>query len=101
VDLPSEDRGNSALMDAAAGGYEGIVRSLLSRGAAVDTQSKNGQSALVIVVGKNNTAIASLLLEAGADPDLADKLGFSARKYAKLFHDQTMSDLMDRFPPRA
>ena len=101
VDLPSEDRGNSALMDAAAGGFDGIVRNLLSRGSAVDTQSKNGQSALVIAVGKNNSTIAALLLEAGADPDLPDKLGFSARKYAKLFHDQTMSSLMDLFPPRA
>ncbi len=58
-------------------------------------------SALVIAVGKNNSTIASLLLEAGADPDLPDKLGFSARKYAKLFHDQAMSALMDRYPPRS
>lgn len=101
LDLPSEDRGNSALMDAVAAAHDGIVQSLLSRGAAVDTQSKNGQTALVIAVGKNNATIAGLLLEAGADPDLSDKLGFSARKYAKLFHDPAMSDLMDRYPSRA
>jgi ankyrin repeat protein len=54
----------------------------------------------VLAVGKNNSAMAGVLLEAGANPDLADKLGFTARKYAKLFHDPTMSALFDRFPPR-
>jgi ankyrin repeat protein len=100
IDLQSEDRGNSALMDAVAGAHDGIAGDLLSRGAAVDLQSKDGQSALVIAVGKNNVSIAEMLLEAGADPDQQDKLGFSARKYAKLFHDPKMSALLERYPSR-
>lgn len=101
IDLQSEDRGNSALMDAAAGARDDIVIDLLARGAALDLQSKDGQTALVLAVGKNNARVAEQLLEAGADPDLADKLGFSARKYGKLFHDPAMSSLFDRYPPRS
>lgn len=100
IDLQSEDRGNSALMDAVAGAHAGLAEILIAAGAAVDLTSKDGQSALVIAVGKNNSKIAALLLAAGADPDLCDKLGFSARKYAKLFHDPAMTALFDRYPPR-
>jgi hypothetical protein len=96
IDLQSEDRGNTALMDAVAGAHEGIVEDLIARGASLDMQSKDGQTALVIAVGKNNTAVAEALLHAGADPDLCDKLGFSARKYAKLFHDKNMSALFSQ-----
>jgi hypothetical protein len=90
IDMQSEDRGNTALMDAAAGGYVQIVEDLLGLGADVSLKSKNGQSALIISVGRNDLSISALLLAAGADPDDQDKLGFSARKYAALFHNPAM-----------
>lgn len=100
VNVQSEDRGNSPLMDAAANGNCAIIGDLLEAGAALDLLSKDGQTALIIAVGKNDVASSTLLLEAGADPELTDKLGLSARKYAKLFHDPAMNALFDRFPPK-
>ncbi|HCM27974.1 MAG TPA: ankyrin repeat domain-containing protein [Treponema sp.] len=99
-DIPAEDRGNTALMDAVAGGFLDIMEDLLAAGASLEHRSKDGQTALVIAVGKNDSGSAALLLAAGADPEAADKLGFSARKYAKLFHDPKMTALMETHPPK-
>lgn len=90
IDAQSDDRGYSALMDAAQQGEGGILDRLLERGASPDLRSKDGQTALVLAVGRNDAPMVSRLLESGADPDLADKLGLSARKYAKLFHDSAV-----------
>ena len=90
LDLQSEDRGYSALMDAAAAGSADAVDYLLKRGANPNLSSKDGQTALVIAVGRNDVPLCRKLLSYGADPDLKDKLGFSARKYAELFHNPEM-----------
>jgi hypothetical protein len=95
IDIKSDDRGYTALMDAAQQGDEGLLRYLLSRGANPDLQSKDGQSALVLSVGRNDVSMSRLLLENGADPDLPDKLGLTARKYAKLFHHPDLMALFD------
>ncbi len=90
LDLQSEDRGYSALMDASLGGAVDIVEYLLAKGADPDVRSKDGQTALVVAVGKGDVEVARRLLEYGADPELADKLGMSARGYAKLFKKPEM-----------
>lgn len=95
IDIQSDDRGYTALMDAAQQGDEGLLRYLLSRGAKPDIQSKDGQTALVLSVGRSDVAMSRLLLDYGSDPDLPDKLGLSARKYAKLFHKPELLALFD------
>ncbi|HSV56683.1 MAG TPA: ankyrin repeat domain-containing protein [Magnetospirillaceae bacterium] len=90
LDLQSEDRGYSAVMDAASTGSLEITEYLLKRGADPNLASKNGQSALVIAVGRNDVPLCRVLLDHGADPDHPDKLGFSARRYAELFHNPEM-----------
>ena len=100
VDAQSEDRGNTALMDAVAGGFHDLLVDLLAVGAALEYRSKDGQTALVIAVGKNDVKSAALLLAAGADPDTPDKLAHSARKYAMLFHNPEMTRLLHRYPPK-
>lgn len=100
VSAQAGDRGNTALMDAVAGGHLSIVEDLIAAGCDLDATSVDGQSALVIAVGKNDADAVARLLEAGADPDRADKLGFSARKYAALFHDPAMAALFERFPTK-
>jgi len=90
LDLQSEDRGYSALMDAAATGSLAMVEYLLKRGANPNLASKDSQTALVIAVGRNDVPLCRKLLDYGADPKTADKLGFSARKYAELFHNPEM-----------
>jgi uncharacterized protein len=86
VDSLSDDRGYSALLDAAQQGDQGILELLLNRGANPNTQSKDGQTALILAVGRNDVRMVSALLEGGADPGIVDKLGLSAKKYAKLFN---------------
>ncbi|HUX40309.1 MAG TPA: ankyrin repeat domain-containing protein [Rectinemataceae bacterium] len=99
IDLKSEDRGYTALLDAVKAGPPEHVAFFLSRGAGPNVESKDGQSALVLAVGKKDLASARLLLEHGADPDLADKLGMSARSYAKLFKMPEFATLFEEFPP--
>lgn len=96
LDLQSEDRGYSALMDATAAGSADAVDFLLKRGADPNLASKDGQTALVIAVGRNDVPLCRKLLSYGADPDMKDKLGFSARKYAELFHNPEMVRLFER-----
>lgn len=98
LDLQSEDRGYSPLMDAVLAGSIELVELFLTKGADPDLQSKDGQTALVVAVGRGDIEISRRLLDYGADPDIADKLGFSARKYAALFKVPAMAALFERCP---
>ena len=95
VDLQSEDRGYSPLMDAAQAGSADLVRLFLDKGATPDLTGKDGQSALVVSVGRNDVDVVRFLVSGGADPDLADKLGLSARKYAALFKNPAILALFE------
>jgi hypothetical protein len=96
VDLQSEDRGYSPIMDAAQAGSADLVSLFLERGASPDLRSKDGQTALVVAVGRNDVDVTRLLVSGGADPDLADKLGLTARKYAALFKNPSILALFDQ-----
>lgn len=85
LDFQSEDRGYSPLMDAVLVGSIELVDLFLAKGADPDLSSKDGQTALVVAVGRGDAEAARRLLDYGADPDIPDKLGLSARKYAELF----------------
>ena len=95
IDLQSEDRGYSALMDAALAGSTDLVELFLHWGADPNLQSKDGQTALVVAVGRNDAEIVRRLLGAGADPNMADKLGLSAKMYASLFKNPTLLSLFE------
>lgn len=95
LDAVSADRGNTALMDAAANGDLETVRDLIRAGADLDRRSKNGQTALILAVGKGSVDVAAHLIEAGADHTVSDNLGMSAYAYAKLFKQQRILDLID------
>jgi hypothetical protein len=96
VDIKARDRETTALMDAASLGNGAMVQELIERGCDLDSQSKDGQTALTLAVGKGDDQCALLLLDAGANPHLKDKLGMSAYKYAILFSRQ---QLLSRMPP--
>lgn len=87
INAQSDDRGYSPLMDAAQQGDEGLLEYLLEKGSDTNLQSKDGQTALVLAVGRSDAAIVIRLLAYGANPEIADKLGLTALKYAKLFHN--------------
>jgi len=99
IDQQSEDRGYSPLMDAVQSGSIELVELFLGKGADPDLRSKDGQTALVVAVGRRDAAIARKLLDYGADPDIEDKLGLTARKYASLFNAPALSALFGAPPP--
>jgi hypothetical protein len=95
IDLQSEDRGYSALMDAVLVGSVELADLFLRHGANPDLKSKDGQTALVVAVGRGDEAIVELLLAGKADPDIPDKLGLSARQYARLFNNPGLAALFE------
>jgi uncharacterized protein len=98
IDLQSEDRAYSPLMDAAQAGSADLVGLFLEKGADPDLASKDGQTALIVAVGRNDAEVARLLVAGGANSDFADKLGLSARKYAALFKNPEILSLIDPVP---
>jgi uncharacterized protein len=100
VDFQSEDRGYSPLMDAAQAGSADLVELFLKHGASPNLTSKDGQTALVVAVGRNDAEVAKLLVGGGADADLTDKLGLSARKYASLFKNPEILALFESLGTR-
>jgi uncharacterized protein len=84
MNLHSKDRDNSPLMDASAEGLAEMVQELVGRGASLEGLSRNGQNALVLAIGKGAQDVAAILLDAGGDPFIADKLGMNACQYAQL-----------------
>lgn len=95
INLKSQDRDNTALMDAAAEGNDEMIQELIERGAQLDCQSRNGQTALILAIGKGADSSARLLIEAGADAFIADKLGMSAFMYAQLFGRKEVQQLIE------
>jgi len=99
LNLPSEDRGSTALIDGVMSKQRDIVNELINAGAALDMKSKDGQTALVVAVGAGDEKIVLALLKAGADPDISDSMGASARKYAQLFHKGSFVSFFDTYAP--
>ena len=61
-----------------------IAQGLIERGAKVNAQSNNGTTALMIAATHNNAPMIGLLMEAGADPDITNERGQTARDVALL-----------------
>lgn len=56
---------------------------LISRGANLNSQNKDGKTALVFAVMDDNLEAVKFLLEKGADPHIEDHQGLDACDYAK------------------
>lgn len=94
INVVSEDRGYTPVMDAVWRGNEDILKYLIKHGADLNTISKEGQSNLVLAVGANKFKICKLLVENGSDPDVKDMMGMSAYGYATLFKKQDIIDIL-------
>jgi hypothetical protein len=99
VNLRAEDRDTSALIDSVMGKFDDITTDLINAGADVNIQSKDGQTALIVAVGADDAGVVELLLKAGANPDISDHMGMSARKYASLFRKTVLVDLFKTYAP--
>jgi hypothetical protein len=71
------------LRAAAAAGRIVEVRELLAQGAPVDARDSDGETALMKSVRANQPQTAALLRRRGADPDLENRAGVSARQMAE------------------
>jgi hypothetical protein len=85
VNLIAQDRGTSALMEAASRGYDDLVSLFISLGAHLEHTSKDGQTALILAMGNQHKEAARVLLDAGADGLKLDNLQMNALKYARLY----------------
>ena len=95
----ADDRGTSPLLDSVMSKNLDMVNALIEAGANLDIKSKDGQTALVVAVGAGDEKIVEVLLRAGADPDISDSMGVSARKYANLFHKSGITNLFKAHAP--
>ena len=99
VNLQAEDRNTSALLDSVMGKFYDLMTDLIKAGADVNIQSKDGQTALIVAVGADDVIMVEELLKVGANPDISDHMGMSARKYASLFHKTAIMDLFNTYAP--
>jgi hypothetical protein len=99
VNLRAEDRDTNALLDSVMGKFSDIITDLIKAGSDVNIQSKDGQTALIVAVGADETEIVEELLKAGANPDISDNMGMSARKYASLFRKTELVNLFNTYAP--
>jgi len=100
LNLQADDRGTSALIDSVMGKHHELANDLIRAGVDVNIKSKDGQTALIVAVGAGDEKMVEALLKAGADPDISDSLGTSARKYATLFHNKSIINLFDTYAPK-
>ncbi len=91
----ADDRGTTALMDAAASGFEDLTCRMIQMNAVLDTVSKDGQTAVILAAGNGHSAAAVALIKGGADVDTKDMLGMSARKYATLYGQQDILKVIE------
>jgi len=100
LNLQSDDRDTSALVDSVMAKHPDIMDDLIRAGADLDIKSKDGQTALVVAVGAGDERMVEALLKAGADPEITDSMGVSARKYASLFHKESITTLFETYAPK-
>ena len=89
ADLKSTNRyGGTALIPAAERGHVDTVQTLIDAGVAVDHVNRLGWTALLEAIilgdgGERHQQIVAMLLNAGADPDLADADGVTPLEHAR------------------
>lgn len=71
----TDDRGRTALIWAAEGGYEAVVQLLLEKGANVNAKEDREKTALHRAAWGGHEAVVQLLLEKGADVNAKDRYG--------------------------
>jgi len=95
VNQPDND-GNSAFMNAAAANNNlAIVGSLLSRVKNINQVNKKGTSALAMAVRNNTPEIVKILIEKGANVNVADAAGDNLSVYLLQSYNPQKSEAFD------
>ena len=93
INLLADDRGTSALIDSVMVKQYDLMMDLIKAGADLNVQSKDKQTALIVAVGADQINMVEALVKAGADPDISDSMGMSARTYASLFRKTAITEI--------
>ncbi|CEP63122.1 Hos4p LALA0_S07e02872g [Lachancea lanzarotensis] len=72
-----------SFLEAVKYGHEDITSLFLAFGAQANLTTREGQTPLMIALGRGHIGTVKLLLEAGADPHMEDRHGRSVLSYAK------------------
>ena len=98
----ADRNGDTALHIAAQIGYADGVHWLNVINANVNATNSRGETPLVLAVQQHNEAIVRQLIEAGANPDIADSVvGMSARDYAERdSRGEHILELLDQADPQ-
>jgi len=83
------------LLAAALAGRTGEVRSLLAAGVPVDAPDEAGETALMKSIEGKHPVVAELLRRHGADLDLRNHAGVSARDMAAAVGDPQLDKALD------
>ena len=83
-----DQEGRTALMNAAAVGYQYSLESLVKAGAHVDALNRAGISALSEAVTANDSERVRMLIECGARPETLLHADSDLLRVARLFHEQ-------------
>jgi ankyrin repeat protein len=80
VNIPDPVNGNCPIHIAAQNGHNDLVKLLINKKADLNTKNSKGNTAMHMAVGYDYYIAAKYLLDAGADPEILNDLGFAARK---------------------
>jgi RNA polymerase primary sigma factor len=81
-------------------GLEAALELHLTNGANLNARDEKGQTPLILAASRGHRAICSVLLSAGADPDLKDDAGHDALETAVRFQQSEVADLLTKFLSR-
>lgn len=97
-----DNQGNTPLIFATRGGYEAVVSSLLAAKANPNAVNSDGDMPLMLAVLRRDVSMARDLLDAGADPDKADRAGRTVRDAVmeNAARDRAMAQLFVEHPKK-
>lgn len=79
VNCVDASNGNAPIHIASQNGHLDIVRLLIAKKANLNAQNMKGNTAIHMAVGYDYYEVSTALIDAGADPEMKNELGFIAR----------------------
>jgi ankyrin repeat protein len=105
TDLASQDKSSqSILKKAIANGFPEYVAQLVKAGAPVNQPDRAGYTPLHSAClrgddGKEAVEVVEILLKAGADPNIKNPRGDTARDFARRLKNRQIAELLENAPP--
>jgi hypothetical protein len=92
--ISANDREVSRFIAAANNFSPSVIAGLIDNGADVNTQTKDGTTALITAIMQGNYQVVEYLLESGADPNLANNRGWTPLKIANVYQKNHPHDIV-------